>query len=442
MNRRKRLFRLGWILPFVLLTGVVLVMVSSASGWGCKPTKYVVLAWNNLGMHCFSPDFSNLAILPPYNTLQAQVIKVGDPPTFVTEGVTIQYQFQGNTFSSGKTNFWKYATKLFNLSTPLPPNIGLAGKGLKGTLDPIPGTTRFEAKGIPLTQYFDIDRNLRSPYPYQLALVSVLNSSGNVVAKTEAVAPVSSELNCINCHSDTGDATTRYPIKPTGKVETNILSLHDYLNQGNPLAQPPLLSSQPVLCAKCHADNALGTEGVQGVGSLSFAMHNHHNNDCSTNPNCIPDIALNTTSGCYNCHPGPRTQCLRCTMSQHYALNCTTCHGNMVLPATPPGASGDYGVASSIAAGRDPWNQEPTCSTTGCHGAGYAPDQPLYQNSRGHGGTFCAGCHDSPHAIALSRQSNDAIKFIALQGYSGTLRKCTVCHATQPTQAFQHSWVH
>ena len=37
-------------------------------------TPMVVLGYNELGMHCMNQDFSELMILPPYNTLHAQVI--------------------------------------------------------------------------------------------------------------------------------------------------------------------------------------------------------------------------------------------------------------------------------------------------------------------------------------------------------------------------------
>ena len=30
---------------------------------------YIVIGWNDLGMHCYNPDFQDLAVLPPYNTL-------------------------------------------------------------------------------------------------------------------------------------------------------------------------------------------------------------------------------------------------------------------------------------------------------------------------------------------------------------------------------------
>lgn len=37
-------------------------------------TNFAVVGWNNLGMHCMDADFSVFAILPPYNTVNAQLI--------------------------------------------------------------------------------------------------------------------------------------------------------------------------------------------------------------------------------------------------------------------------------------------------------------------------------------------------------------------------------
>ncbi len=387
-------------------------------------SPYVVLAWNNLGMHCYNPDFSNLAVLPPYNTLYAQVIKVGDPPQIVTSGVTVEYAFPDNTYSVGvrgradKTNFWSYAQSLFHLATPLPPNVGLTGKMLSGTMD-VSGD-HFVAEGIPLTEFRDQDAVNKSPYPFQKAVVTVKDATApsKVLARLTVVAPVSTELNCANCHSDDGDATTGYPITPTGNVDQNILTLHDYLNADNYqtlglTASTPLMDHRPVLCADCHSSNALGTSGASGVLSLSNAMHLHHKD--------LPDITPDT-DGCYNCHPGPRTQCLRDTMSQDFSANCTNCHGAMATVAQNP----------------SPWLIEPKCSAGACHGAAYDTSQALYRESEGHGGVYCAGCHDSPHAIGPSREANDTIKFMELQGHAGALRDCSVCHTGTPTDIFKH----
>ena len=396
---------------------------SRSSGHNPQPS-HVILGWNNLGMHCYNRDCADFLVLPPYNTLWAQVIRVDDPPQIVTSGVKIEYSFPQNTYSAGrprrtdKTNFWQYVGDLFGAHPAL--NIGLTGKGLAGNMDA--AVDHFCAEGIPLTEYNDTDvRPPQDPslwprHPYQLArLVARRSDTGVKLADNTIVAPVSSELSCNMCHMDDGDATTAYPIDPTGKVETNILALHDFLSADRYPAEYPdlLMDSRPVLCAKCHSSNALGAAGIAGIGSLSQAMHNHHKD--------LDDITPDT-DGCFHCHPGPQTQCLRCTMSQNFALNCVDCHGTMATVATNP----------------DPWANEPRCDNANCHGAGYALNQPLYRLSTGHGGVYCCGCHDSPHAIAISREANDAIKFVTLQGHAGTLRDCTACHRTQPTTAFVH----
>ena len=177
--------------------------------------EYVVIGWNDLGMHCYNPDFQDLAVLPPFNTLWAQVIKRGDPPQIITSDLTVTYEFPNNTYSVGKTNFWDYDQQLFGVD--LPPNIGLTGKGLAGEMD-VQGD-HFIAEGIPLTEYNDGDHLTR--VPYQLANVTVKDASNNVLASNQVVAPVSTEMRCDSCHYDGAFEIS------TGRVETNILTLHD-----------------------------------------------------------------------------------------------------------------------------------------------------------------------------------------------------------------------
>ena len=72
-------------------------------------------------MHCSNKDFSTLAVLPPYNTVVAQVIRVGDSlhlPVVATAGLRVIYEIPGNTYSVGKTNFWDFEDKLFGVTLP------------------------------------------------------------------------------------------------------------------------------------------------------------------------------------------------------------------------------------------------------------------------------------------------------------------------------------
>jgi hypothetical protein len=215
-------------------------------------------------------------------------------------------------------------------------------------------------------------------------------------------------MHCDYCHSDNGKGNEGIA---TGKVETNILTRHDLEHQGEyPSGHAgPLMGRRPILCAECHASNALGAPGAPGVPSLSNAMHSKHQ-----------DESPSTLNGCYNCHPGPQTRCLRDVMSQR-GMDCISCHGPM----------------STVAQNANPWLNEPRCD--GCHNSGaYQQNQPLYRNSQEHGGIYCEACHDSTHAIAPSSQPNDAIKFIKLQGHTGTLDTCTVCHSSTLTGSGPH----
>ena len=405
--------RAKWIafLLFVCL-GITAVILTTSPFTADQPTAqaitnpshdYVVVAWNDLGMHCYNADFQDIAVLPPYNTLWAQVVKVGDPPELITSGINVSYEFPDNTYSVEKSNFWDYDLQLFGVD--LPADVGLAGKGMSGQMDF--HDDHFVAEGIPLTEFRDSD--LVNPYPYQLAEITVRDQNTNVIlAQTTAVAPVSNEMHCDNCHFDGGVEDIA-----TGRIETNILTLHDEENMDEYPAghEGALMDRRPVLCAECHSSNALGKPGLDDIPSLSNAMHDTHEGE-------VPD----TQEGCYQCHPGPNTECLRDVMSDKHGMDCIDCHGGMELVSNNPA----------------PWLNEPRCDTEACHGSGYRQNNQLYRLSTGHGDLYCAACHDSPHAIAPSREPNDGIKFIDLQGYNDTLEVCTVCHLTEPTSIDIH----
>lgn len=370
-----------------LFLAILFVSISASA------QEYVLLGWNDLGMHCSNKDFSKMAVLPPYNTVTAQLIKKipGGLPQVMTDGYSVSYSIPGNTYSVGKTNFWTYAQQLFGLPQPLPPDIGLTGKGMIGTLDT--SGNNFYVLGIPNTPFSDDD--LIHEKPYQLLhLVATNTTTGDTVATTDIVVPVSNEIGCVQsgCHSS----------------EQSILNGHE-----------DATLTAPVLCASCHASNALGTVGDPEAKSLSFRLHDQHKF-------ITPTASVAT---CYKCHPGPNTQCLRDVMGadQTNPLTCQTCHGTMAQ------------VASSIEAGRRPWFDEPKCGNVTCHGSTYAEEEnTLYRMSKGHGGLFCSSCHGSPHAIGPTVQPNDNLQNERLQGFAGALSDCMVCHTTPPSSPGPH----
>lgn len=348
-----------------------------------------MLGYNDLGMHCMNDDFSEIMVLPPFNTLHAQVIqRRAEEPRVVESGLTVEYEIPGNTTSVTKTNFWEHVSAL--LGVALPPDIGLTGNSLSGNMAPT-GENDWAATGIPVTPLMD-DFSL-NPYPLAMIAVSRL---GEVVATTEAVVPVSWEMSCNLCHDEPGITTA-----------TDILQDHDRLHGTD------LESNKPVFCGGCHAQEPLGT--TQGE-SLSRAMHHAHASRMA---------AIDADVACYACHPGFETQCLR---GVHYSegLTCEDCHGDMNAVASPT---------------RRPWIDEPRCGS--CHQREeFEFEQPgtLYRDSKGHGGVHCAACHGSPHAVAPTVVAADNAQAVALQGHAGTISKCTVCHTAYPGEPFEHEY--
>ncbi len=359
--------------------------------------NYIVVAWNDLGMHCLNPSYDTAVILPPYNTVMAQVIKRGAPPTVVTSGLTVSYRILNNTTSNNKGlfgQFWTYANTLFQglfptMANPLPVNVGLTGNGLTGTMKAV--GTHFEVTGIPVVPYED-GSSVRNPY--QIAEITVKDAGGAVVAQTRATVPTSDEINCGKCHRPGGTQA---------QIFNDILIKHD-LWQGTNLSR-----STPVLCASCHGSPALGTNGPGSSGKyLSQAIHSFH---------AGPNVPVKPT--CYDCHPGASTKCNRSTKHTAADGNCVTCHGDLA------------NVAATIANGtRIPWVDEPQCVT--CHAGVPQVDtgSTLYRNAVGHGGVYCAGCHGSPHAMVPSNQASDNYQALQYQGVPYVLGDCRACHRT------------
>lgn len=457
--------------------GLVGLMATTYGGSG-QPT---VLAWNNLGMHCMDDDYAIFSILPPYNTLHAQVIDANGNLVTTAGRFTVTYdpiadpEGSINTTSIGKTNFWTYASTLFGAN--LAEDQGLAGFNLAGPGGPPQALafdatmTWYEATGIPLTPWDDSGRYR----PYPIVRVVATDTSAGTRAETVSVLPVSEEMDCRRCHgSEAGVAArptagwVRDPI-PKRDYRLNILRLHDELNLGDPLYDQALAATglsalglydevvrvgKPVLCASCHASEALAAGGVAGVSALTRAVHHRHASVIAPDTGLSLD-ATNNRSSCYQCHPGSATRCLRGAMGSAVAsdgsaaMQCQSCHGSM----THVGATGRTG-----------WLSEPNCQA--CH-TGTAmsnngsirfltalntdgtlrqpvnttfatnPNTPatgfsLYRFSRGHGGVACSACHGSTHAEYPSLHTNDNLASMGAQGHIGVISTCTACHVTMP----------
>lgn len=471
---------LSSLIIVVSLTGGLML-----SGSNAQAANAALLGWNNLGMHCMDSDYSVFSILPAYNTIEAQLIVNGKLLKSGT-GYTVTYQAVAdpsgsfNSTSVGKGNFFTYVGRLYGAN--LAPDAGLAGWNMPGANN-TPQNMRFEtanssatvnwfrAEGIPLTPYDNAGR--KNTYP--LMRLVAKDATGNVLAASPIVLPVSDEMDCRACHAS-GSASAAQPAagwvndtNPERDYRLNILRLHDehrdaatwpgiltatgFNSQG--LYAGVMQEQQPVLCAKCHLSEALPGTGYGNISPLTRAVHSKHATVRDPLLNATLDSA-NNRAACYRCHPGSTTRCLRGAMGAavagdgSMAMQCQSCHGNMSR------------VGSSSRVG---WLMEPSCQS--CHtgtathnngqlrytsvftSAGSArvavdstfattPNTPaaglsLFRFSTGHGGLQCEACHGSTHAEFPSSHANDNLRNIQLQGHVGVLSECTACHVTMPS---------
>ena len=286
------------IAALILLIPPVMTCTDNPSDGGkvVLPTigDYVVFAWNDLGMHCLNPTYDQAVILPPYNTVWAQVVRRGDPPQIVTSGLTAEYKILGNTYSYGKRSygqFWDNVTLLFGADLAHDTGLNLEDPGIHNGLSGamVAKADHFVVSGIPVTPVDDSDEW----NPYQIAEITIKDGGGNVVAKTRATVPTSDDINCTRCHG--------------ANPFQDVLAKHDAAHATT------LVADAPVLCAGCHASPALGGTSPER-NYLSKVIHQSHSS---------------RNAACYDCHPGPIMACNRSQGHTAADGNCALCHGDM-----------------------------------------------------------------------------------------------------------------
>lgn len=418
--------------------------------------EYVLLAWNNLGMHCLSDSDPYWILLPPANDLYAQLVRRADPPELITDGVEISYTVQeGFENPHNQVRFWEFADKL--LDADLAPSVGVSGRKVNGTMDMEEKHRAYTAAFIPVVPYSK--DGAYNPYPI-FTITARDKDTGEVLATTKTVAPTATEMGCKNCHG--GGWRVDGVAGFTDATSRDVLAAHDK-NSGTKLLELAE-KGEPKLCQSCHSDPILGTEGKPELLNFPAAIHGWHASFLTDRKGM---------QACAACHPSRPEGPSSCFRSHHSEfMDCTNCHGTMEDHALSllkkEHQAGKKGAARlmeplksrSVASvdeinPRTPWVQQPDCLT--CHEdfeAGHTDDafnvwtsdvDDLYRNRHDDmGAMMCAACHGSPHAVYPANLNKlgtkrDSIQPLQYQKNERPIgNDCTVCHTEQPDFEAHH----
>jgi hypothetical protein len=420
----------------------------------------IVLASNDLGMHCACPGFSTFMLLPPFNTIRAQVIRKGgeDPQVLGgSSGIRVHYAIKENTDATlgadpRYQDWMRNAPKLGFKAFPVKDANGhiqspITGANLAGNMTAKPQGW-WEVVGVPVYP----DASKRSPAsaktlldplggpkrnPYLTGNIKVFDKSSNtLLAQTSITVPVAFG-GCCNCHLSVAKQLN-YPETAQGSFEA-MGFLHSQNSSGIDIAQidPDGDGTPgPIRCSQCHLDPAMGDKTPPGgyklsgrtlpVSKYTFSdvLHRFHTQDSMVLGMYDANIAKN----CYQCHPGNGINCYRdhhtqASLNGKTKLWCTDCHGDL-----------NQRVAQNQMA--KPWSVAtlPKCSS--CHTGTIGENPTLggfggsFLNSMTHGGPLlCSTCHGSPHALNPSTLAHDNMQNAALQGgNAGPIGQCSVCH--------------
>jgi len=436
------------------VTAEITPVTTAIPAFDANVAEYVLLAWSDLGMQSMTDCSNTWMMLPPGVTLQATLIRRGETPEVVTEGVSLAYRVAADfNDPAGQVDFWRNAAMLYNKEIAI--NTGLSDSGLKGIMQA--GESTFSADLVPLVPYTEQGRYL----PYPTVSITAKDEEGNILATTTMVAQIATEMGCRNCHAGPWRVDSRAGISKT--TAENVLTAHDRLSGTSLAAQAA--AGQPVLCRQCHADGHRQLTGNGQQLNMSAAIHGFHANF----------LAGQGAAACTSCHPAAEDGATRAFRGMHHSLelDCTNCHGNLsdhalallkgeqqqgnkradvLINRLQPTAVDS--VADII--GRSPWINEPDCLN--CHQDFQPPEEDstfnqwtaneneLFRNRTDESGQLrCAGCHNGAHAVypALNPYNEDLDNLQPLQYQGqpfpiGSNRNCPVCHTITMDEEMHH----
>lgn len=418
--------------------------------------QYILLAWNNKGIHFFSDSDAFFSLIPPGNTLYVCLIKKGEIPERIFDDVEITYSIEkGFERPSKWVHFWNVSKSL--IGKVLDKDTGISGNKPKGTLKLDESGEIFFAGHIPVIPYSE-DGSF-NPYPL-ITIEAKDKTTGRILATTKTVAPASTEMGCKNCHGGTwkfadvtgiGDSTAN-----------DILAVHD--KNSHTHLQRLARKGKPISCKNCHKNS--DHKNQSDILNLSAAMHGWH-------ANYLPDQGA---EACYNCHTDSPDGSTRSFRGFHADIfECVSCHGAMedhalsLLKAehnkNKMGAQRlmkhlepQLVQSADKINPREPWVNEPDCLN--CHVDFQLPvdvdeyiafnqwteiSADLFRHRKDDMFAMnCSACHGSPHAICpatnIFGNNRDNIQPLQYQNKANTLgsNNCKPCHTVPMADEAHH----
>jgi len=426
---------------------------------------YILLAWSGRGIYIFSDNDKYFNLSFPGNDIYAQLIRRGETPEIITDGVKITYRTEsGFKNPSDFNDFWKYSSLYFKKE--IPQDTGISGKGTDGEMDFDNSQNLYAAKGIPVVPYAanfpayisNLSSQLSIPAfhfnPYPLITVEARDKeSDEIIAATKITAPVSTEMGCNNCHG--GEWRVNNINGLSDETAEDILLVHDRMSKTN-LAEMAE-KGNPKSCQECHSSSD------KKYLNLSAAIHGFHANY----------LTKRESEACSACHPSDGfTKGFR-GIHKEVSLNCTNCHGTLedhslalLLKEKASGKKSADKLIKNLSprsadkiediTPKSPWVNQPDCLN--CHVDFNPPEtdtadinqwtkteKQQYGMRADDVGIRCAACHGAAHAIypATNIFGNDRDNIPPVQYQKnpypiGANKNCKVCHKTDMEEEVHH----
>jgi cytochrome c553 len=177
-----------------------------------------------------------------------------------------------------------------------------------------------------------------------------------------------------------------------------------------------------MLCQDCHGDMAqVGNDFTRNV-TLATPGAFDLGPDFYTNAN-TPRVPWANEPGCGSCHTGDVNDNMTAvagTVDSPDGIRLMQAYKTGDAKATPIVPTNKRFAENVITAADNP------------NDAAAIGNPMLYRVSKGHGGVFCEACHGATHGIWPNKNpdANDNVAAMQLQGHTGTIAECSVCHGT------------